>query len=104
MPGHVAVLNAGSSSIKFAIYDPTDDLPLLFRGQMEAIGVAPRLKVADKGGAIVLDRSWPAAELDHETATLQILETGRDLLGGDRVSAIGHRVVHGGVRFASPVR
>jgi len=104
MAGCLAVLNAGSSSIKFAIYDPDRDLAVMYSGQVEAIGVAPRLKVADHGGETVLDRSWPAAELDHEAATLQILETGIDLLHGRRVTAIGHRVVHGGTRFAASAR
>jgi acetate kinase len=102
MGGCLAVLNAGSSSIKFAIYDPDRDLSVLFRGQVEAIGVGPRLRVADEHGGIVVERSWPAADLDHEAATRQIVETGVELVRGRGVSAIGHRVVHGGTRFASP--
>ncbi len=104
MQGCLAVLNAGSSSIKFAVYDPASNLAALFRGQVEAIGVAPRMKVADERGETVVDRSWPSGDLDHQVATLQILETGADLLHGRRVTAIGHRVVHGGTRFASSAR
>ena len=102
--GCLGVLNAGSSSIKFAIYDPGNDLPLRFRGQIQDIGVAPRLKVADRAGRIVAERSWAAAELDHAAATLQILHTCQELLGEQRVTAIGHRVVHGGTQFAAPVK
>ena len=102
--GCLGVLNAGSSSIKFAIYDPGDDLPLRFRGQIQAIGVAPRLKVTDAAGRTVAERSWAAAELDHAAATLQILHTCQELLREQRVTAIGHRVVHGGTQFAAPVK
>ncbi len=104
MQGCLGVLNAGSSSIKFAIYDPGTDLPLRFRGQIEAIGIGPHLKVTDALGRTVAERSWPAADLDHAAATLQILQTGAELLNGPRVAAIGHRVVHGGTRFDSPVK
>src|SRR5690348_2910939 len=102
--GCLGVLNAGSSSIKFAVYDPDNDLALRFRGQIQAIGVAPRLKVADTAGRTVAERSWAAAELDHAAATLQILHTCQELLGEQRVTAIGHRVVHGGTQFAAPVK
>lgn len=104
MQGCVGVLNAGSSSIKFAIYGAGDDLPLRLRGQIEAIGVAPRLKVADATGRTLAEQGWKANELDHAGATLQILRTCQELLGGARVTAIGHRVVHGGTRFAAPAR
>ena len=40
--GCIAVLNAGSSSIKFAIYDAHDDGTELFHGQVEGIGTSPR--------------------------------------------------------------
>ena len=43
----VAVVNAGSSSIKFALYEAEDGLRLLFRGQVEGLGATPRLKVVN---------------------------------------------------------
>ena len=82
MTGCIAVLNAGSSSIKFALYEAGRDGALLFRGQVEGIGVAPRLKVADAAGETVAERSWPAGELDHRGATREILQLGRELLAG----------------------
>ncbi len=51
----IAVLNAGSSSIKFALYaDGTGD-ELLFKGQVEKIGTAPRMKVSNDARTIVSD-------------------------------------------------
>jgi acetate kinase len=103
MSACVAVLNAGSSSIKFALYR-ADDLGLLFRGQIERIGAKPRLKVVNDSHQTVVEREWPDSALDHRTATQEILRTGRELIGDARIHAVGHRVVHGGMDFARPVR
>lgn len=102
--GAIAVLNAGSSSIKFALYDATPEETLLFRGQIESIGLAPHLKAVDGSGATVAERRWSDSKLDHHTATDEILKLGRELLAGRPVLGFGHRVVHGGTRFARPVR
>ena len=102
--GCVAVLNAGSSSIKFALYEAGRDGALLYRGQIENIGLAPHLKAADASGAVVAERRWTGDTLDHHAATDEILKLGRELLGDRPVLAFGHRVVHGGTRFSAPVR
>jgi acetate kinase len=102
--GVIAVLNAGSSSIKFGVYEAASDETLLFRGQIESIGLEPHLKVADAAGKTVAERRWTDGKLDHRAATNEILALGSELLGGRPVLAFGHRVVHGGVRFAQPVR
>ena len=101
--GCIAVLNAGSSSIKVALYDTGHDGALLYRGQIEGIGVAPHLKVADGAGTVVAERRWTGT-LNHHVATAEILKLGRELLAGRSVLAFGHRVVHGGTEFAQPVR
>ncbi|WP_380872032.1 acetate kinase [Sphingomonas sp. DBB INV C78] len=98
----VAVLNAGSSSIKLALYQPGETEPLLYDGQLEKIGVAPRLHIADAAGNSVEDRSWPDDRLDHAAGTQVILETAIRLLDGLPVAGVGHRVVHGGTQFAAP--
>src|SRR5262249_23363341 len=102
-PGCIAVLNAGSSSIKFALYETGHDGALLYRGQIEGIGVAPHLKVAEGSGAMVAERRW-SGTLNHRDATAEILKLGRELLAGRAVLAFGHRVVHGGTDFVQPVR
>ncbi|MCL6741867.1 acetate/propionate family kinase [Sphingomonas sp. RB56-2] len=99
----IAVMNAGSSSIKFALFRHSSDHELLFGGQVEQIGVAPRLTVKDSDGETVLENEWKANELDHRTATRTILETAISLLGGKAVAGVGHRVVHGGTQFTAPV-
>jgi acetate kinase len=101
MTGCIAALNAGSSSIKFAIYEGET---LLFRGRVEQIGISPKLRVFDASGAPVADEAWPAQGADHNVATKALLETGVGLIGGRPVLAVGHRVVHGGVAYAAPVQ
>ncbi len=100
-PGCIAILNAGSSSIKFALYDDGKDGRLLFRGQVEGIGVSPHLKATDAVGKVVAEQRWPGS-LDHKGATAAILDLERTLLAGRRVLAFGHRVVHGGMAYAAP--
>ncbi len=103
-PGCIAVLNAGSSSIKFALYEAHPEGDLLFRGQIEKLGLAPHLIVRDAAGRTVAERHWPDGGLDHHAATAQIMTVGRELLAGRPVLAFGHRVVHGGIAYAAPVR
>lgn len=98
----IAVINAGSSSIKFAVFTDDPDQSLIFRGQVEKIGVAPTLTVEGSGGETLLETEWGAKEIDHRSATKVILQTAISLLGGEAVEGIGHRVVHGGTQFTAP--
>ena len=104
MSGPIAVINAGSSSIKFALYESTPEQTLLFRGQVEKIGVSPRLRITGADGSRLMERSWPAEGFDHRTATKEILDAAMELKQGVPVAGIGHRVVHGGIQFSAPVR
>jgi acetate kinase len=99
----IAVVNAGSSSVKFAFYDSAGDEPLLLKGQVEQIGVSPSLLASDPDGNEVATRSWPAEGFGHTQAMQAILEVAREQLAGSSVKGIGHRVVHGGTRFTGPV-
>ncbi len=99
----LAVLNAGSSSIKFAVYE-TPGEARLFRGQIEGIGPAPHLRVVDDSGIVLADRHWAAGELDHAAATQEIFRSVAQFLGTRRLRAVGHRVVHGGTAYAAPVQ
>ena len=103
MPQQIAVINAGSSSMKFAVFQDDSDQTLLFRGQIENIGVAPRMKAEGPDGETLIENEWGAKDLDHRSATRVILQTSIALLGGEAVEGIGHRVVHGGTKFTAPV-
>jgi acetate kinase len=99
--GPIAVFNAGSSSIKFALYGDEGE-ELLYRGQVEKIGTAPRLSVKDARGKQLFERSWTASQVRHHEATEIILQTSLDLIEGQKVAGVGHRVVHGGTHFHAP--
>jgi acetate kinase len=96
----VLVLNTGSSSVKFQLFD-MDDRAVLLSGQLERIGEeASRLTWTAKGGD---PASTDERVADHREALARIFEvlTAR---GGvaDQLAGIGHRVVHGGERFSAP--
>jgi len=100
----IAVLNAGSSSIKIALYDAGSSETLLYRGQIEQIGGSPRLRIADSNGKPVAEESFARDGFDHRAATRKLLETATKLMRGRKVAAVGHRVVHGGTKYAAPTR
>jgi acetate kinase len=104
MFGALLVLNAGSSSLKFSVFADEDPPRLLLRGVFEELGTSPRF-VARKDGAVVAQRTWPAGtQLGHEGAIDYLFAWGADgVLSQHRLSAVGHRVVHGGTRFLRPV-
>jgi acetate kinase len=103
----VLVLNAGSSSIKFAAFrwqGGADPFPL-FEGQVEGLGASPRLEARGPDGATLEDRRLdPKSGRDHRGAIDLIEQWMEPRLGREPVRAVGHRVVHGGTRFAGPVR
>ncbi len=104
MSGCIAVINAGSSSVKFALCDASGSADVLFRGQVEGIGVAPHLKVRNAVGEVLVEQSWNADGFDHDAATREILTAARRLISGTPVLGIGHRIVHGGMKYTAPVR
>ncbi len=98
----ILVVNAGSSSLKFQIF-AADGLARQVRGQIDGIGVRPRLKATDATGTALVDRSFDLAEVaDLPSAIGHTADWLRTLEGLD-LRAIGHRVVHGGPEFAHPV-
>ena len=96
----ILVLNAGSSSLKFALFE-ADSLDRLYRGQVEDIGVDAKLRVVDAEGALFAERALPEVS-NHEEALAHLTERKEARLGHIRFVAAGHRVVHGGERFAGP--
>ena len=101
----IIVLNAGSSSLKFTIYSAHGEKPApLYDGQIEGIGTEPRFKVKDGAGKVVEEKKWPAGvPLDHEGAIDALFAWGRGVLSSsDRIVAVGHRVVHGGLEYTKP--
>ena len=104
MSGCIAVINAGSSSVKFAVYEASGEANVLFRGQVEGIGTAPHLTIEDTSSRVVAEQNWAVDGFDHVAATRELLRTGTNLIEGRQVVGIGHRVVHGGTDYAAPIR
>jgi acetate kinase len=102
----ILVINAGSSSLKFSVFDiGAAPAPSLFlQGQVEKIGTHPRLTARDATRGLLVERSLePRAVPDHESAMAELAAWLRSAVPGARLTAAGHRVVHGGVTFAAPV-
>jgi len=99
----IIVLNAGSSSLKFTVYADQGQKPAVrYDGQIEGILTKPRFKAKDASAKVVEEKDWPEP-LGHEGAVEALFAWGREVLGGaDRITAVGHRVAHGGRRFTAP--
>jgi len=102
--GVILSLNAGSSSLKFALYRVAGDtLESLLRGQLEGLGVAPRF-VARTAGRTLADEKLGAGALDHQSALDYLLAFLQRQFPGLVLAAVGHRVVHGATQYMLPVR
>jgi acetate kinase len=106
MSNAIAVLNAGSSSIKFSLYlDRGETLELGVQGQIEGIYTATRFVSKAPDGAVKAEKSWPnGIELGHDGALDHLIGYLRSELTDHRLIGIGHRVVHGGLVYTQPVR
>jgi acetate kinase len=101
----ILVVNAGSSSIKFQLFSvgAGDRLQRLLKGQIEGIGVHPRLLAKGVGGETLIDQNWPGADVaDVPAALAKVVEFLRAQIGGLPI-AVGHRVVHGGPDYSAPI-
>jgi len=101
----ILVVNAGSSSIKFQLFDvgAYDQLKRRLRGQIEGVGARPRL-VANVEGKTLVEETWPKAEVSDVPAALdKVITFLRKQIGGSLPTAVGHRVVHGGPDYSEPI-
>lgn len=103
----ILVVNAGSSSIKFALFPRAEPLPEtpLFSGQIEGLGAKARFRATSSDGAVLADE---ALALDgdgtpHSQALSRLVAWLASSASAWTVAAVGHRVVHGGQSFAAPV-
>src|SRR5690606_6165554 len=99
----ILALNAGSSSLKFGLFDAPGTTALL-RGKIDGIGKAPRFTATDEAGRTIEDRDWNAAHGAHEAVLGDLLDWIEARLGDRRLAGVGHRIVHGGRDFSAPVR
>lgn len=101
----VLVINAGSSSLKFSLFETAEaGAPAeLAGGQIEGIGIEPRFKAESAAGEVLVDQAYEAGG-GHRAATQRLTNWLDEHLAGRGVAVVGHRVVHGGTRYTRPVR
>ena len=102
----ILVLNAGSSSIKFALYPAATasaEVAAACRGEIEGIGHALHLLVRDARRKSLADQPVDGPATHHQglSALLDWLSAYSENI---QITAAGHRVVHGGQDYAQPVR
>jgi acetate kinase len=102
MNDYALVLNAGSSSLKFCLFErpARESWRLGARGQIEGIGTSPHLSVKNSEGERLADEN--VSVKDGHQAVEALAGWLRSNYGGSSVLGIGHRVVHGGARFTGP--
>jgi acetate kinase len=101
MSGLILTLNAGSSSLKFALFPEAGETPMA-TGMVDRIGADATLKLKNAEGK-ELDAPRAAGFADHAQALDGVLAALGAGFPGLAVSAVGHRVVHGGPDFAAPL-
>ena len=99
----VIAINAGSSSVKFALYSAGAAPSRLMAGQVEGIGTAPRFSAKRTDGTPYPGQKFDATPFRHDDALRFILQW-IEAESGESIVAAGHRVVHGGEKFARPAR
>lgn len=106
MPEAILTINAGSSSIKFALFANGHAIPAQpeIVGQIDGINARPHLKAKNAGGTVLDDVDLPITGTGQHRAALAFLVDwlrGHD--DGRRIVGVGHRVVHGAEKFSRPM-
>src|SRR5262245_9548623 len=101
----ILVVNAGSSSVKFQVFDADrgKELKRLIKGQMSGIGTRPRLKAEAADGSPLIDQSYPPGEVADVATALAVAGAWLPQTQNLEPVAVGHRVVHGGPQYDQPL-
>ena len=97
----VLTINGGSSSIKFALFEVGDSLQRILEGGIDRIGL-PKAILKVKGLNQADNFSRPVVVPDHTVAAGVLMDWIEECLGSDTLTAVGHRVVHGGPKYSKP--
>lgn len=95
----ILTLNAGSSSIKFAVYVTSEEPTVLASGQIDGLGPTARLILNHNGEKTGTN----LGQADHKSGLAAILKAVTPILGDAKVAGVGHRIVHGGIKYGDPV-
>ena len=102
----IAVLNTGSSSIKFSLFSLDAGEPRAsLRGQIEGLSTSPHFISRGADGEVLAQKHWgEGVRLAHNDALDYLVPYLSAELGDAKLRGVGHRVVHGGLSFGAPVR
>ncbi len=100
---HILTINGGSSSIKFALFEAGDSLQRILEGEIERIGL-PEATWWVKGLNQADNFSRSVTAPDHKVAVSTLMDWIEERGGRDALTAVGHRVVHGGPKYSQPER
>ena len=103
MTDAILTLNAGSSSLKFALFgaDGTGSLDLALRGEIEEIATDPHFTARDANGAVLADQRWPEAAENVEPLFEKVIDWIDAHVGNDRLVAIGFDGQFGSILWTS---
>jgi acetate kinase len=99
----ILTINGGSSSIKFALFAAGESLQRVLEGAIERIGL-PESTLRVKGADSADNFSRPVSAPDHTVAVGVLVDWIEERIGRDALTAVGHRVVHGGPKYSQPQR
>jgi len=104
MSGAVLVLNSGSSSIKFGLFDISAAEPtLLCKGLLDEHEARPRLVVKNPAGEDLFETRKEASDAGGGRLFADVIAFIEDRFGEGCLRAAGHRIVHGGPDYSGPV-
>jgi len=109
MKNAILTINAGSSSIKFALFADNETIPARpeLVGQIDGIGASPHIKAKDASGRTLEDVDLDLAghpESQHRAALEYLVRRLHDQEGNWQIAGVGHRVVHGAEKYSQPIR
>ncbi|MGD1073631.1 MAG: acetate/propionate family kinase [Bryobacteraceae bacterium] len=99
----ILTINGGSSSIKFALFEAGGSLRRILEGAIERIGL-PEAALKVKGKSRADNFSLPVTAPDHVVAVGALMDWIEERIGVGMLTAVGHRVVHGGPKYSEPQR
>jgi acetate kinase len=97
----ILTINGGSSSIKFALFEAGDSLRRILEGRIERIGL-PEATFRVRGLNQADNFSRLVTAPDHTVAVGALMDWIEERTGHDALTAVGHRVMHGGPKYSKP--
>src|SRR5512135_1623749 len=99
----ILTINGGSSSIKMALFEAGDSLQRILEGGIERIGL-PKATFVVKGLNQADNFTRPVSAANHTAAVGVLIDWIEERIPRGELTAVGHRVVHGGPKYSEPQR